>query len=133
MSERKCLYLAAEYHRYKILQHLTKLGVDVNSTNGNGDTALHILASAPETWKGENTRKSVRALLEAGARLEAKDGLGRNPIQVARDANHHHTTRYIIQEMVRYVIRLTCYTEQKVYDIKLTNKSTYSVFLYHLL
>lgn len=103
----KYLYLAAEFHRPKDLQHLISSGVDVNRTDERGDTALHLLAAAP-VWTYYDTRMSVRALLEGGALWEAQDAQGRTPLHVAIDADHLHTARTILHETLRYVIHSNC-------------------------
>ncbi len=53
--------------------------VDVNAANANGQTALHNAAA-----RGADA--IVKLLVEKGARLDAKDRLGRLPIDIARGA-----------------------------------------------
>ena len=53
--------------------------VDVNAANANGQTALHNAA-------GRGSDPIVKLLLEKGAKLDAKDRLGRLPIDMARGA-----------------------------------------------
>jgi ankyrin repeat protein len=57
---------------------LVDMGQDINAVNDNGQTPLHGSASAaiPDVTK---------YLIERGARLEAKDTLGRTPLVVAND------------------------------------------------
>jgi uncharacterized protein len=58
---------------------LVNTPVDVNAANGNGQTALHNAA-------GRGFDPIVKLLIERGARLDAKDRLGRLPIDIARGA-----------------------------------------------
>ena len=53
--------------------------LDVNAANANGQTALHNAA-------GRGSDPIVKLLLEKGAKLDAKDRLGRLPIDMARGA-----------------------------------------------
>jgi ankyrin repeat protein len=53
--------------------------LDINAANANGQTALHSAAA-----RGSDAL--VRLLIEKGARLDAKDRLGRLPIDMARGA-----------------------------------------------
>ncbi len=55
-------------------------GVDPNYEAGDGQTALHILAA-----RGTG-RDAIRALVSAGADINARDARGRTPLDVARTA-----------------------------------------------
>ena len=55
---------------------LIELGADVNATSNIGDTALHAAA-----WEGMNSL--VQALVDRGARLDAKNKYGETPMSVA--------------------------------------------------
>lgn len=61
------------------VQLALQLGGDVNATNDNGDTALHIAAS-----KGANT--IVQLLVDKGARLDTRNKLGQTPLGVTQSA-----------------------------------------------
>ena len=54
-----------------------KLGADVNATSKSGDTALHAAAAL-----GVNT--VVQALVDSGARLDAKNKNGATPLKMVR-------------------------------------------------
>lgn len=101
----KWFYLAAEHDLSEALRLLIGLGVNVNKTNERGDTALHLLAAAPEFL---DTQMSIRAFLEGGVQWAATDREGRTPLQVAKDACHDYTVRTIVIETLRYVIHLNC-------------------------
>jgi len=63
----------------EVVQLALQLGGDVNATNGNGDTALHIAA-----LKGSNA--IVQLLVDKGARLDARNKLGQTPLGVTQSA-----------------------------------------------
>ena len=68
---------ATETDALEALKLLLNTSVDVNGSNANGLTALHNAA-------GRGADTLVNALLEKGAKLDAKDKLGRLPIDMAR-------------------------------------------------
>ena len=70
---------ATEADAIEALKLLLDTSVDVNGSNGNGQTALHNAAA-----RGSDA--IVKMLLEKGAKLDAKDKLGRLPIDMARGA-----------------------------------------------
>lgn len=59
------------------IDYLLELGLDINATTTNGDTALHAAVS------GRGSAKIVRHLMERGANLDAKDKRGRTPLDLA--------------------------------------------------
>jgi ankyrin repeat protein len=70
---------ATEADALTALTLLLETPVDVNAANGNGQTALHNAAA-------RGSDPLVKLLIEKGARLDAKDRLGRLPIDMARGA-----------------------------------------------
>jgi ankyrin repeat protein len=70
---------ATEADALAALTLLLATPVDVNAANANGQTALHNAA-------GRGSDAIVKLLLDKGARLDAKDRLGRLPIDMARGA-----------------------------------------------
>lgn len=61
------------------VQLALELGGDVNATNADGDTPLHIAAA-----KGSNA--AVQLLVNRGARLDAKNKLGQTPLSLTQSA-----------------------------------------------
>lgn len=61
-----------------VLKQLVEWGNDVNAANQHGQTPLHAAAfiAAPP---------AIQYLVEQGARLDAKDSMGRTPLDVAKD------------------------------------------------
>jgi ankyrin repeat protein len=59
------------------IRYCLELGIDINATTTNGDTALHAAVS------GRGSPAIVRFLVERGASLEAKDKRGRTPLDLA--------------------------------------------------
>jgi ankyrin repeat protein len=57
---------------------ILQLGADVNETNAEGDTALHIAA-----WKGANA--IIRLLVEKGAKLDVKNKVGQTPLSLTKN------------------------------------------------
>ena len=72
--------------RIEALKLLLNTPVDVNGSNANGQTALHNAAA-----RGSDA--IVKLLLEKGAKLDAKDKLGRLPIDMARRRRRRRRTR----------------------------------------
>ncbi|MCP5369932.1 MAG: ankyrin repeat domain-containing protein [Rickettsiaceae bacterium] len=73
---------------YQILRHL-KEGANVNATDGNGKTVLHIAVEY-------NAPKNVlELLLEYNADINAKDNNNKTPIDYAK-ANRHDTILQIL-------------------------------------
>ena len=70
---------ATEEDALAALQLLLNSPLDVNAANANGQTALHNAAA-----RGADT--IVRYLVDKGASLDAKDRVGRLPIDMARGA-----------------------------------------------
>jgi ankyrin repeat protein len=59
------------------IQLLLGAGLDINATNSNGDTALHIAIT------GRASETIVRALIERGANLQAQNKRGQTPLAAA--------------------------------------------------
>ena len=70
---------ATEADALAALTLLLNTPLDVNAANANGQTALHNAAA-------RGSDPIVKLLLEKGAKLDAKDRLGRLPIDMARGA-----------------------------------------------
>ena len=68
---------ATEADALEALKLILNTPLDVNGSNANGVTALHNAA-------GRGADTLVKLLLEKGAKLDAKDKLGRLPIDMAR-------------------------------------------------
>lgn len=61
---------------------LVRAGADVNAADEDGATAMHIAAS--HAWDGE-----LADLLHQGARIDARDHMGRTPLMYAASSKHH--------------------------------------------
>jgi ankyrin repeat protein len=64
-----------------ILEVLHRAGVDVNTQNADGATALHMAA-------GLGRSDDAEWLLKHGARTDLKEKWGRTPLDLARHAHH---------------------------------------------
>ena len=80
------------------VQLVLQLGADVNATNQNGDTALHIAAS-----KGSNA--IVQLLVAKGAKLNLKNKLGQTPLSL---------TELLVSESARSRLKSTVDLLQKL-------------------
>lgn len=70
---------------------LVRAGADVNAADEDGATALHIAAS--NAWDGE-----LADLLHDGARVDARDHMGRTPLMYAASPkNHDYQVQYLLK------------------------------------
>ena len=85
------LMSAARYHAYEtsMIDALLAKGADMEKVNKNGDTALHVAASA-------GAAITAAYLIKRGANFKAKDRKGRTPMDIAPDA----ATKSSMQEAV---------------------------------
>jgi len=85
----------------EVIAALSKDKIDRKETldaiNGNGDTALHILAGCSEKIKVDYCRTAITALLEAGANKNIENVKGQEPLIVAMQKGYddliHELTR----------------------------------------
>ncbi len=76
------------------LKFLVDRGADVNSTDANGDAALHIAVRNDQLLL-------VKRLIDQGADVNLPDGQGRTPLEIAAV----NENRYITNELARYGAR----------------------------
>ena len=79
-KEEDSLRYAILANDHKLLKDLIKRGVDINSPDENGDTALHLAASG-------GYMEALILLLKAGADVNAKNNEGLTPAEVAGNSN----------------------------------------------
>lgn len=72
------------------VQTWLKYGANPNSRNEVGQTALHLIAA-----RGTG-RDAIRALVGAGADIDARDNLGNRPLDLARAAKQQTATQELI-------------------------------------
>ena len=72
----KALLLAAQTGHADIISVLVQAGADVNVTDNNGNTPLHLAA-------GRSLTEAVKALLEAHSNPNALNNMGRTPFELA--------------------------------------------------
>jgi hypothetical protein len=82
------------------IQLALQLNADVNATNEDGDTALHIAAA-----KGSNA--IVRLLVEKGAKLDAKNKLGQTPLSLTQSAMLSDSARVRLKSTVELLRNLS--------------------------
>jgi ankyrin repeat protein len=63
------------------IELLLSLGLDINATNTNGDTALHAAVS------GRASPEIVQALVERGAKLDVQNKRNLTPLAIAQKSN----------------------------------------------
>lgn len=92
------LFLAASDGRWAVVRLLRKNGANFICDNGadyysvtNGGTALHVTSHA-----GQND--IIQDLLQHGAKLEAKDGVGCTSLVCAADYGHRHTVQLLLNK-----------------------------------
>jgi ankyrin repeat protein len=81
---------------------LVESGADVNTANNDGETALHLVAgnpSAPYLGSGCDSDEKAKALIHAGADIEAKAKSGKTPLDYAVDSGRE-TVEKVLREMV---------------------------------
>ena len=71
------LHVAADRASLAATQHLITRHADVNARSADGSTALHVAAKQFRVYK-----RLIRALLDAGAGIDAADSAGRTPLHV---------------------------------------------------
>ena len=75
--------IADQHEATRLLQHYLRAGLDVNAVDQR--TQLKWTALHSEAFEGNV--QAVRLLLDNGADSNAKDGTGRTPLDIAREAN----------------------------------------------
>jgi uncharacterized protein len=81
------------------VQLALQLGGDVNATNGNGDTALHIAAA-----KGSNA--IVQLLVDKGARLDVRNKLGQTPLSLTQSTTLTDSARIRLKNTAELLRKL---------------------------
>lgn len=90
------MHVAARLGDVELVSFFMGYGVDVDPTNGPGDTPLHLAAeSAPG---GEALTVTVRLLVELGADLNVLNSRGESPLMLCcRRDGGAHTARYLLE------------------------------------
>jgi hypothetical protein len=86
------LGIATKLNETSIVQFLIQEGASVNYRDGGNKTAL--------VYASENTTENVelfRALLDAGADVNEKNGIGHTPLSIACKNGHLHVVKLLLQ------------------------------------
>lgn len=91
---------AAEGGNIKVIEALLKSGVKVDSIFEGGITALIYVSAQPQTYKSHHSTlaalEGIKALIKAGANVNAKDFLGNTPLTKAATFKHVETVKVLI-------------------------------------
>lgn len=79
----------------KIVSVLVNAGADVNITNCNGDTPLHLIAGYSDN---EGVEKIVRLLIERGINVNVQNRENRTPLHCAINTGEVETVRLLVEE-----------------------------------
>lgn len=91
------LHFAAEHAGKEIVQYLLEQGVDVNGTNKQSETALHLTAERRSGAIHEDVG-IAEILLEAGADKEAADWLGETVLIKAAAGRRTHLVQFLLRK-----------------------------------
>ena len=95
LGRRTPLLLAAQGHHLHLIQLLVSRGANIHARNNSGEMAIHLAA-----WFGHIS--VVRATLDAGADIEAKDFLcDETPIHKAAANGHTTVVKLLLQKGAR--------------------------------
>ena len=89
-SGRTPLQAAVETGQEEFVKLLLTRDADVNATNDNGETPLHVLARMwpQDYWPKDFRVTAINLLLDAGADIEAKTKRGKTPLWLAAEVSH---------------------------------------------
>ncbi|CAM1504977.1 Fc.00g106140.m01.CDS01 [Cosmosporella sp. VM-42] len=72
------------WHVHQALPYLLKAGADMGIRNYNGQTPVHMALRADGNWAGPFHREAAKILIEAGADVDAVDGMGQSCLACAQ-------------------------------------------------
>ncbi len=73
-------------HRHFRVQRLLDAGANVNAADKNGNTAAMLMLGGG--YYGHNDPDTLRLLLDAGAKLDQKNGAGKTMLDLATEKKH---------------------------------------------
>lgn len=80
------LHRAVECKYSDVIEHiLSEKLIDVNSTNNDKNTALHLLVSDAKHWRYRSVLNSiVKLIIKSGADLQLKNNKGETPLDISK-------------------------------------------------
>ena len=90
------LMVAASCAHVKSVKALIEAGADVRACDKHGCASLTLAANALS--RGGDAKKVVQMLLEAGADMEDRGGMGRTALMLAAERDHVELVRYLLEQ-----------------------------------
>lgn len=96
------IHIVSVFHNNEILQKLIELGVDVNQSDEDGDTALmyavrNITGVSEDKYTDARHYKTLKLLLHNGADINVCDKLGRSPLYIACKNGHARPFQFLLR------------------------------------
>jgi ankyrin repeat protein len=95
LDEGRRLHIAAREGDVEHLNRLLKAGENVNGTNGDGDTPLHLAV-----WK--QSKPAIRLLLLSGSSISKRDARQKSPLEQAKQWGGHELVAFLEKVLEEY-------------------------------
>ena len=124
MFDRDYSALFVDYHYvrryYLVLQLFIDCRLDVDATDSDGNTLLHVVAGSS---RREPDDRLVKMLLDNGAHSHCRNKNGKTPLDVAKKKTEKCTEVIELLEEHMKILNLKCIAAKKVKDYKLLDQN----------